>query len=294
MSRKVCDTWFYAILICSVGVSLYYYYPEVQNRFPQATAILEMHYKKITSQFVSSMQPYVPLLRSISLPPGMFNADTLARYDGKTGSKGLYLALLGKVYDVEKGAKYYREGGSYSFFAGKDASRAYITGDFSDTGLTDDLTGLSEESVAGLANWIEMYHKDYPYMGKLVGRYYTITGEKTAELRRIEELLSRAQAVKDKEDEQKKMFPPCNSEFNTKTGHRVWCSNQSGGIERSWDGVPRRFHPPGMSQERCVCVRTTGAPYDNPSATTNNGDLSNPNLKEYPNCEPSSKSCKLK
>lgn len=57
-------------------------------------------------------------------------------------------------------------------------------------------------------------------------RYYTITGEKTAELRRIEELLSRAQAVKDKEDEQKKMFPPCNSEFNTKTGHRVWCSNQ--------------------------------------------------------------------
>lgn len=40
---------------------------------------------------------YVPLLRSISLPPGMFNADTLARYDGKTGSKGLYLALLGKV-----------------------------------------------------------------------------------------------------------------------------------------------------------------------------------------------------
>lgn len=56
MSRKVCDTWFYAILICSVGVSLYYYYPEVQNRFPQATAILEMHYKKITSQFVSSMQ----------------------------------------------------------------------------------------------------------------------------------------------------------------------------------------------------------------------------------------------
>lgn len=32
----------------------------------------------------------------------------------------------------------------------------------------------------------------------------------------------------------------------------------SGGIKREWTGVPRRHHPPGMSQERCVCVRTTG------------------------------------
>ncbi|OQR66724.1 neuferricin-like [Tropilaelaps mercedesae] len=294
MSRKVCDTWFNAILICSIGVSLYYYYPEIQHRFPQETAILETYYNRLATNVETSLRHYVPFLTSGKLPPGMFDAETLARYDGKKGSKGLYLALLGKVYNVEKGAQHYREGAGYSFFAGRDASRAYITGDFSEDGLTDDLTGLSDDQIADLGTWIELYKGEYSYMGKLVGRYYTISGDKTDELRRVEKLLKNAASAKDKEEEHKKVFPPCNSEFNAKTGHRVWCSNHSGGIERSWAGVPRRYHPPGMSQERCVCVKTTGPPHDNPSATTNNGDLSNPNLKEYVNCKPTSDSCKLK
>lgn len=55
-------------------------------------------------------------------------------------------------------------------FSGKDATRAYITGDFTEKGLTDDLDGVSEEMIAGLATWIEFYQKEYSYMGKLVGR----------------------------------------------------------------------------------------------------------------------------
>ena len=40
------------------------------------------------------------------------------------------LALLGVVYDVSRGKEYYGPGGGYSFFAGRDASRAYVTGKF--------------------------------------------------------------------------------------------------------------------------------------------------------------------
>ena len=55
-------------------------------------------------------------------------------------------------------------------FPGKDATRAYITGDFTEKGLTDDLSGLSDDMIAGLATWIEFYQKEYSYMGKLVGK----------------------------------------------------------------------------------------------------------------------------
>ena len=58
----------------------------------------------------------------------MFTATELAQYDGDDPSKPVYLALMGKVFDVSAGAKYYGKGGSYAYFSGKDASRAYITG----------------------------------------------------------------------------------------------------------------------------------------------------------------------
>ena len=57
-----------------------------------------------------------------------FTADELAQYDGSDLSKPIYLAINGKVFDVSAGPKYYGKGGSYGYFSGKDASRAYITG----------------------------------------------------------------------------------------------------------------------------------------------------------------------
>ena len=60
----------------------------------------------------------------------MCSEAELRRYDGSPGSPGLMLALLGVVYDVQRGQEYYGPGGGYSFFAGRDASRAYVTGKF--------------------------------------------------------------------------------------------------------------------------------------------------------------------
>jgi len=48
----------------------------------------------------------------------LLTIDQLAKYDGSPNSPGLYLALLGKIYDVSKGSKHYGPDGGYHFFAG--------------------------------------------------------------------------------------------------------------------------------------------------------------------------------
>lgn len=65
----------------------------------------------------------------------------LSAYDGKDLSKPIYLALNGTIYDVSAGRHMYGPGGSYDFFAGRDASRAFVTGCF-DSDLTHDLRGV--------------------------------------------------------------------------------------------------------------------------------------------------------
>jgi hypothetical protein len=46
----------------------------------------------------------------------LFTKEELKKHTG--GSNGLYLAILGKVYDVGKGEKFYGPSGSYHFFTG--------------------------------------------------------------------------------------------------------------------------------------------------------------------------------
>jgi hypothetical protein len=53
------------------------------------------------------------------------------------------MGFSGDVFDVTKGRGWYTPGGSYHFFAGRDAARAYATGCFKEH-LTHDLRGLSE------------------------------------------------------------------------------------------------------------------------------------------------------
>lgn len=82
------------------------------------------------------------------------------------------------MYDVSKGAKHYGKGGSYEFFVGRDASRAFVTGDF-EKDLNDNLEGLSESQIADIINWKKFYDKSYTHIGYVVGRFYDANGEKT-------------------------------------------------------------------------------------------------------------------
>lgn len=69
--------------------------------------------------------------------------EELAAYDGKDESKPVYLAINNTIYDVSSGRRMYGAGGSYNFFAGKDASRAFVSSCFEED-LIGDTRGLEE------------------------------------------------------------------------------------------------------------------------------------------------------
>lgn len=50
--------------------------------------------------------------------------------------------------------------------AGRDASRAFVTGDHSEAGLVDDVSDLSFSEVLTLQNWLAFYEKNYEFVGR--------------------------------------------------------------------------------------------------------------------------------
>lgn len=205
----------------------------------------------------------------------LFTVQELSRYDGSEGL--LYLALLGVVYDVQTGSKHYAKGAAYHHFVGRDASRAFITGDFTESGLRSDVLDLRPDDLLALEKWTKVYEKDYTVVGKLIGQYYDENGQPTDYLREVQKATAAAHKVEKVKEDKKKIFPPCNSEWLQDTGGRVWCTTMSGGYNRPWAGVPRQLFEPETGATRCACVRET--------------ELDNPNIKEFPNCPKDSESC---
>ncbi|KAK6346409.1 hypothetical protein TWF730_010735 [Orbilia blumenaviensis] len=102
--------------------------------------------------------------------PIYLDEATLALYNGTDPELPIYLSINGTIYDVTEGRSKYGPGGGYSFFAGRDASRAYITGDFKND-LTWDVSGIDEERVQqGLGHWVKFFanHDIYTFVGYLV------------------------------------------------------------------------------------------------------------------------------
>ncbi|TVY62338.1 Membrane steroid-binding protein [Lachnellula suecica] len=62
--------------------------------------------------------------------PKQYTDADLAAYDGTNPDLPILLAINGTIYDVSAGRKFYGPGGSYHFFAGADASRAFVTNCF--------------------------------------------------------------------------------------------------------------------------------------------------------------------
>ncbi|XP_065503522.1 neuferricin [Caloenas nicobarica] len=226
----------------------------------------------------------------------LLSAAELGRYRGAPGEPGLYLAVLGRIFDVERGRRHYGPGGAYSSLAGRDASRAFATGDFTQAGLVDDMSGLSPGEMLAVRSWLAFYRQHYEPVGKLVGRFYDENGAPTEALRQAEAAIEEAQKLKAQSEQGQQQFPPCNSEWSSAKGSRFWCSRQSGGVSRDWTGVPRKLYQPGSRGSRCVCVRTAGAPWGQPDSAehSDRGDLDNPQLEEYEGCDPLAPQCVLK
>lgn len=128
--------------------------------------------------------------------------DQLALFNGSDTSKPIYLAINGTIFDVSEGRATYGPGGGYSVFAGRDATRAFVTGCFLED-RTGDLRGAEEvylpvddvedkalssgekktraeretreakkRVLAEVRNWEGFYGKSTKYfqVGKVVGR----------------------------------------------------------------------------------------------------------------------------
>ncbi|NXD93823.1 NEUFC protein, partial [Chaetorhynchus papuensis] len=225
----------------------------------------------------------------------LLSAAELRRYRGAPGEPGLYLALLGRVFDVERGRKHYGPGGAYSKLAGRDATRAFASGDFTPAGLVDNVSGLSPPELLSIHSWLSFYSDNYDPVGKLVGRFYDENGAPTEVLREVEAAIEEALKSQAESEQKKQQFPPCNSEWSSAKGTRFWCSRQSGGVHRDWAGVPRKLYRPGSQGSRCVCVRSTGPPWGQPDSSqhSDRGDLDNPHLEQYEGCHPLAEQCIL-
>lgn len=97
--------------------------------------------------------------------PLNLSEEELSKFDGSNNKEPIYIAIDGDVYDVSSNREMYaRPNGAYSFFAGRDAARAFVTGCFgNEEQLTHDLRGLGEQELASLQRWKDFYDNHYSY-----------------------------------------------------------------------------------------------------------------------------------
>lgn len=196
----------------------------------------------------------------------------------------ILLSFMGIVYNVTAAGKsYYAPGKEYSIFAGRDATRAYLTGNFTHD-LSDNISDLDESTYGDLKNWSSFYEQSYPQVGLLEGQYYDSQGCPTAETQRIYMALAKLSQEAEKQKEESIVLPECNSEWNADTKKsRVWCSKSSGGVERSWAGVPRIYVNDKSNSQQCICY-SEESKVDAALAKK---------LKVYPGCQIDAQECNL-
>lgn len=138
--------------------------------------------------------------------PVTLTPSQLALYNGTDTTLPLYVVVNGTIFDVSANRLIYGPGGNYNFFAGRDATRAFVTGCFKED-LTPDMRGVEtmfvpvedvEETLtsgqikirrdkelreakakveSAVKRWVAFFrnHKTYFEAGKVVGG--EVTGE---------------------------------------------------------------------------------------------------------------------
>lgn len=159
---------------------------------------------------------------------------------------------------------------------------AFITGDFEAdaAGTRDDsdvLHRLSAQEIYSLKQWQDFYDKTYVYLGRLSGWMFDKNGQPTDYHQQVLAKIEEAISEKKRDELLRAQYPPCNIEWKETTGTRVWCSKQSGGIDRAWTGLPRKYHEIGKTDYRCACVP--------------NDRLNDPALRNYDDCAEDSTAC---
>lgn len=233
--------------------------------------------KFITSSFFgfTLLVALVAFLLKFNSSQKLFTVEELALYNGTGDSLPILLGILGSVFDVTKGKSHYGAGGGYNHFAGRDASRAFVSGNFTGDGLTDSLRGLSSTEVHSVVGWRDFYFRSYKFVGRLVGRYHDSQGNPTKYLKGAEAKAARGAQLMEKQKEMEAKQPSCNSRWSQDDGGEVWCDN----------GFPRLVQRPleialtGKMSKRCACY--------------NEDQLGQPGLEVYSGCDYLAKRCRV-
>lgn len=100
--------------------------------------------------------------------PRVFTVSELANHRGIDGSP-VYLAVRGKIYDVNSSARLYGPGGPYHLFAGRDVSRSLALSSFDEATAArgGDLSGLNARQLAELDAWEKKLEAKYEVVGIL-------------------------------------------------------------------------------------------------------------------------------
>lgn len=90
---------------------------------------------------------------------------------------------------MSKGQEYYAEGSGYHVFAGQDGAVPFISGKFNDEEAEKSTDVLKDAELVSLKTWVEFYRDEerYPFVGKLIGRYYDSEGNPTEEMLRVKQ-----------------------------------------------------------------------------------------------------------
>lgn len=102
------------------------------------------------------------------LEPHDMDLEELKKYDGRGPDGRVCIAINGKVFDVST-THFYRPGGPYSSFAGRDATRGLAK--FNVTAVSeewDDHSDLSSGDWTSVKEWEMQFSERYTLVGRLV------------------------------------------------------------------------------------------------------------------------------
>lgn len=142
-------------------------------------------------------------------------------------AEDLLLVVVGEIYDVKGGEKYYEGDGGYGCFIRKDRTRAFVSGKFTED-ETDDLSDMTEDQCLGILHWVDFYrnHATYKHVGRLVGTFWDAEGRPTAENLAFQACVRRGELAKEEEKKMDEQRPRCASRWSAKEGGKVWCEQE--------------------------------------------------------------------
>lgn len=224
----------------------------------------------------------------------VWSVEELALHNGTDAARPLLLAIVGEVFDVGPGAKFYGPGQGYELFAGSDRTPGFGMGPGPTTSSMED---LDIQKMMEVFEWRDFYrnHDKYRFVGVVDERYYDAAGEPTAELRRVEQLHKGWKDMDRVAGGLQGRYKNCNSKFTSaaKTTD-LWCSDSYHGAGAKPRFVKHRVSSPldgldPLEGARCACF-TDGdlAEIERSGGPSPNAQLS---VFVYPECGAQTQSC---